>query len=87
MATSTPSADVPDINPATRRLSLDPSFAIELPMGSPIQAEDYTRRPTCQEGSPNTILRVWEGLPPAKKSRWGPEPKLNRAGRERVKLT
>ncbi|MCL5279271.1 MAG: hypothetical protein M1376_05120 [Planctomycetes bacterium] len=26
------------------------------------------------EGTPNAIDRVWEGLPPAKQSRWGPEP-------------
>ncbi len=25
-------------------------------------------------GTPNTMNRVWEGLPPAKRSRWGPEP-------------
>jgi hypothetical protein len=27
-----------------------------------------------REGTPNATGRVWEGLPPAKESRWGPEP-------------
>jgi hypothetical protein len=27
------------------------------------------------KGTPNATARVWEGLPPAKQGRWGPEPK------------
>ena len=31
-----------------------------------------------RDGTPNAIRGVWEGLPPAKQSRWGPEPYTGR---------